>query len=192
MVEVTVIWRGQSIRIITVHWKSRREGAADTRPARAREAEALQRRMTMLEQAGAHEALLVLGDFNTDATELTRLSSVLDDLWSSALPEQSGSYVHRGRWQSPDRVLVSADLTDGAGLDILPRSFRVFAPSFMTEPGSGHPLRGGHGGWRYSDHLPILVELVTSGLAGGGTRRIQVSRHGDSEDQRQARYNGAQ
>ena len=123
MVEATVIWRGQSIRVITVHWKSRLEGTAETLPARAREAAALQRRLSMLEKAGADQTLLVIGDFNADSSELAPLTSVLDDLWISVPPpEQSGSYVYRGRWHSPDRVLISQDLDDGIGLDILPES----------------------------------------------------------------------
>ncbi len=89
---------------------------------------------------------------------------VLYDPWYEIPAKQRGSSVYQGRWQTPDRLLLSAGLFDEAGFTYRRNSFRVIREEFLLDPGSGFPLR-----WRagardtgYSDHLPLRVTLELS------------------------------
>jgi hypothetical protein len=109
------------------------------------------------------DSVLVLGDFNREAAPFDDL---LTDLWSKTEWEDGvGSYAYRGRWQRPDRVLLSPALLGDTGVTYRPATFRVFAPSFMIDPLTGFPMRHGDRGWHYSDHLPLVLELSVGGGA---------------------------
>jgi len=89
---------------------------------------------------------------------------VLYDPWYEIPPKQRGSSVYQGRWQTPDRLLLSAGLFDEAGIAYRRNSFRVIKEKFLLDPNSGFPLR-----WRagtrdtgYSDHLPLRITLELS------------------------------
>ena len=90
---------------------------------------------------------------------------VLYDPWYEMPPGQRGSSAYQGRWQTPDRVLLSAGLFDGEGFAYRRNSFRVIKEDFLLDPSSGFPLRwraGARAGARdagTSDHLPLLVTL---------------------------------
>lgn len=186
VLEARVDVRGAELDILVVHWKSRIGGVAATNGARRAAARVVLRRLSsvLADRPGAD--ILVLGDFNqevrpgaaslpaalveagsppdasslhlsTDATATGLLADrlVLFDAWS-AWPT-GGSYAYRGTWQRPDRILLTAGLFDGR--DFAYDSFRVFAPSFMADPVTGFPRRDRELDWRYSDHLPLVVEL---------------------------------
>ncbi len=93
---------------------------------------------------------------------------VLYDPWYEIPPKQRGSSVYQGRWQTPDRLLLSAGLFDEAGFAYRRNSFRVIKEEFLLDPDSGFPLRwragaqGGRADTGYSDHLPLLVTLEFS------------------------------
>jgi hypothetical protein len=70
--------------------------------------------------------------------------------------------VYRGRWQTPDRILLSAGLFDATGFSYRPGHFRVVRRSFLLH--RGYPRR-----WRASargaesgtsDHLPLLLSIT--------------------------------
>jgi endonuclease/exonuclease/phosphatase family metal-dependent hydrolase len=88
---------------------------------------------------------------------------VLYDPWYELDPEQRGSSVYRGRWQTPDRILLSPGLFDGEGFSYSPGSFQVLRAGFLVDPESGFPRRWRHGGTvadhGTSDHLPVLLTL---------------------------------
>jgi endonuclease/exonuclease/phosphatase family metal-dependent hydrolase len=88
---------------------------------------------------------------------------VLYEPWYELPPEQRGSSVYRGRWQTPDRILLSPGLFDGAGFSYSPGSFRVVRAAFLLDSENGFPLRWRHDrrgvGEGTSDHLPILITI---------------------------------
>ncbi len=72
-----------------------------------------------------------------------------------------GSYVYRGRWETPDHILLFPTLFDNYGLFYKEGHFRVVKRDFMLNP-KGYPLRWYCRGKRcrgYSDHLPVLITL---------------------------------
>jgi endonuclease/exonuclease/phosphatase family metal-dependent hydrolase len=85
---------------------------------------------------------------------------VLYDPWLELSPSLRGSAVFRGKWQSPDRILLSPGLFDQAGVSYRKGSFRAVRLPFLLLPdGSPRRWRGVRGPRGYSDHLPLLVTL---------------------------------
>ena len=88
---------------------------------------------------------------------------VLYDPWYELQPEQRGSSVYQGRWQTPDRILLSPGLLDREGFVYSPGSFQVVRAGFLIDRKNGFPRR-----WRQgegavdhgtSDHLPVLLAI---------------------------------
>jgi len=88
---------------------------------------------------------------------------VLYEPWYELPPEQRGSSVYQGRWQTPDRIMLSPGLFDGEGFVYYPGSFEVVRAGFLVDPKSGFPRRWSHGRGSAdqgtSDHLPVLVTI---------------------------------
>jgi hypothetical protein len=88
---------------------------------------------------------------------------VLYEPWYELPPDQRGSAVYQGLWQTPDRILLSSGLFDREGFFYSPGSFRVLRASFLINPQNGFPKRWRHTGSGEdsgtSDHLPILLTI---------------------------------
>ncbi|NOY08597.1 MAG: endonuclease/exonuclease/phosphatase family protein [Spirochaetes bacterium] len=86
---------------------------------------------------------------------------VLYDPWFELTGNNTGSYVYRGRWETPDHILLSSGLFDKKGLSYKQGDFRVMKNSFLLYKTSGYPKRWsplkGYDG--YSDHLPLFISL---------------------------------
>ncbi|MBA7474560.1 hypothetical protein ES707_09914 [subsurface metagenome] len=70
--------------------------------------------------------------------------------WYELDPQEQGSYLYQGRWQTPDHILLSASLFDGQGLVYQPGDFKVERSDFLLK-------------WVCSDHLPLIIILRISG-----------------------------
>ena len=85
------------------------------------------------------------------------------------MPQATQFYATKRTWDRLDRILVSQNLYDGRGPEVIPETFRVVAPSYMTtvHGPSGtpqvplrynfdatHPSEAG-----FSDHFPIIVKI---------------------------------
>jgi hypothetical protein len=108
--------------------------------------------------------------------ELVRCSGVCHyDLWLELDEAARGSHRYRGRWETPDHILLPAALYDSAGISYRDNSFEVVTLG-------GRLLRGGepyrwqmryrgkekyHRGEGYSDHLPIRARFVRSPFVPG-------------------------
>ena len=77
-----------------------------------------------------------------------------------------GNYLFRGRYNRLDKILVTRNLKDNKAIEILPETFRVFAPAFMVKgdgrSGQPSPIRYEHNATNaseagFSDHWPISV-----------------------------------
>lgn len=182
VLEVELDCGGAPLRLLVVHWKSRLEGEGPTQPARDAAAAVVARRLARLLADSPADDVVVAGDLNENADELlagvgSRGTAVLAgvaspaqagasggrvalyDPWHGLPPSDRGSAVYRGSWQTPDHLLLSAGLFDRSGLSYRDRSFRVVRHSFMLDPRTGFPLKDRELVWRYSDHLPLLLEL---------------------------------
>ncbi len=72
-----------------------------------------------------------------------------------------GSYVYRGRWETPDHILLFSTLFDDRGFFYKRGNFRVIKEGFMLNS-RGYPLKWycrGKFCRGYSDHLPIFITI---------------------------------
>jgi endonuclease/exonuclease/phosphatase family metal-dependent hydrolase len=90
---------------------------------------------------------------------------VLYEPWYEMPPDQRGSSVYQGRWQTPDRILLSPGLFDREGFVCSPGSFQVVRAEFLIDPQSGFPRPWRHSGRGAdsgtSDHLPLRLTIRT-------------------------------
>ncbi len=90
--------------------------------------------------------------------------------WYELPRSRWGSYRFRGRWQTPDHILLSAGLFDHRAFQYRPGHFSVLRRDFLLKNGSpyrwtwtpldskadpGSPVRTEG----FSDHLPLLLEI---------------------------------
>jgi endonuclease/exonuclease/phosphatase family metal-dependent hydrolase len=95
---------------------------------------------------------------------MSRRGLGLYEPWYELPPEGRGSSVYRGRWQTPDHLLLAPGLFDSRGFAYRQGSFHVVRQRFLLDPDSGYPLAfrpapDGRGGRGTSDHLPLIIEL---------------------------------
>jgi len=159
IVEIEVLDRGRRLVVLNNHWKSRNEGERRTAAGRRRAAEVLARRVRQVLTEDPGTDLVAVGDFNENLEELSdwALQAGLYDPWVELPPRQRGSAAFRGRWQTPDHVLLAPGLRDERGFAYRRGGFRVLRPAFLLERRSGLPRRFAAGG--SSDHLPLVLRL---------------------------------
>jgi hypothetical protein len=79
------------------------------------------------------------------------------------LPEpERGSYVYYKTWQTPDHIFLSGGLADQTGFSFSPGSFKVAKLPFLLNEQTGYPLGLERKYFEYSDHLPLLIELMAN------------------------------
>ena len=129
---------------------------------------------------------VAMGDFNTTPEERPNALNdiILNSRWEHALydvhslSDESNNPMKRTmapgthyfpeekKWRRFDKILVTKNLADGNGFDVVPETFRVNSPEFLTKMENGirvpwrynffatHPNEAG-----YSDHFGISVKL---------------------------------
>lgn len=139
---VTINVLGQTLRLYTAHWKSRRGGADSGDAMRVAVAELI--KSDIDEQRASHPTLdaLVMGDFNsyyterplqvgmnsTDDKNLMKRDLTSDkmyNLWFELAAADRCSYMYQGQLQCIDHMLTNANLFDGKGIDLVENSFSV-------------------------------------------------------------------
>jgi endonuclease/exonuclease/phosphatase family metal-dependent hydrolase len=163
IVEIEVLDRGRRLVVLNNHWKSRNEGERRTAAGRRRAAEVLARRVRQVLTEDPGTDLVAVGDFNENLEELAGWArqAGLYDPWVELPPQDRGSAAFRGRWQTPDHVLLAPGLLDERGFTYRRGGFRVFRPAFLLDARSGLPRRFDAGG--VSDHLPLALRLQGQG-----------------------------
>lgn len=172
---------GGELVVYVNHWPSQASPTAD----RVTAAQTVRREIDAdTKMFGPDYHAVVLGDFNSTETETPHpiRDVLLDARWKNTMKDAhelsdasnnpmngimpQGSYFYRSRWNRLDKIIVSASLHDGSGFEVIPESFRVVAPAFMTTLKSGKrvPYRCDHnqidpGRQGFSDHFPIAVKL---------------------------------
>jgi endonuclease/exonuclease/phosphatase family metal-dependent hydrolase len=115
------------------------------------------------ERIGSNEINALFITANPEHAGLRGDRIVLYEPWYELPPEQWGSSVYQGRWQTPDRILLAAGLFDHEGFVYSPGTFQVLRSGFLVDPQSGFPRRWRHtsrgAGSGTSDHLPILLTI---------------------------------
>lgn len=160
------------------HWPSRIGGAEETSESRQYLARELKYMLDTLAVHYPNASVILTGDFNDTPTD-TSILIVLNagdrelnpdvDFVNLALADAKagqGTYVYRGQNFMLDQIIISPELADKSGLDIVAGSFEVFrAPWLFEQEGKykGYIFRT-HAGKKYlggySDHLPVVVKLT--------------------------------
>lgn len=106
ILEVTFDIPENSLTIFLCHWKSRREGAELTEPARRASASLLRGRIESLEKEFPGRPILVCGDFNESPDEFARMRGA----YPTALMPDPGEAIHspRGVGDIPEAWLAQA------------------------------------------------------------------------------------
>ena len=94
----------------------------------------------------SHEATSIFLTDRPEAAGIFNGRLVFYEPWYELAPQERGSYLFRGRWQTPDHSLLSAGLFDGQGLVYQPGDFKVERSDLLLK-------------WVHSDHLPLIIIL---------------------------------
>lgn len=171
-----------TLHLFVNHWPSRYGGYMVTKPLREFTGRLLRSRSDSILLFDPLAGIVMMGDFNDPPDEHSlvfslgaKLDSVnLDqtDLYNlmSGLFQNpaAGSHKYQGHWSTIDQFIVSQSLLFGKRtLGVHPAGARIFAEDFILEDDPAHtgkrPNRTFNGmqyNGGYSDHLPIIVDIV--------------------------------
>ncbi len=171
------VTHGDTIHLIVNHWPSRRGGVLAREDSRLDIADMVRNRADSVYKTHSSGAkILIVGDFNCtpDDREIQRLlltcqgCNELIDLSAAMAMDGSGTYRYQGNWEMIDQVIANeALLKPLVGLSTGEKLVKVFNPGFLLvkdpiypgyQPYStyrGYKYQGG-----FSDHLPVLIDLV--------------------------------
>lgn len=139
---VTFDINGTSLRLYTVHLKSRRGDFASGEAMRLAAAALVKKDIEKQKETNPALDILVVGDFNANEAERPLTEGLLStedkntlmrdasdprmyNLWFELPTAERCSYMHGGQLQCLDHMLLSASLFDGKGLDLVESSFQV-------------------------------------------------------------------
>src|SRR5664280_21833 len=165
---------GDTIHIFLNHWPSRRGGVLAGETLRIKIAEMVRSKVDSIAMhSGSQSFIIVAGDFNaTPEDQVIRLltadypSGISLINLSAGLPGNNGTYRYTGTWEMIDQVLVSKPIIE-CGFCSEKGALKIFKPLFLLQddpkyPGDrpfatylGYRYQGG-----YSDHLPVLLDLI--------------------------------
>lgn len=168
----------QLMTIFVNHWPSRAEGEEQSAWKRGVAAETLRNAVDSVRNKYPDGGILIMGDFNDtpfDASIQKILGAepeageysnrALVDLSANDQQSGSGSYNYKGNWQALDQIIVSSNLLDGKGLEVLPDQTTWIRKDWMLfhhntygdSPNRTYSGTKWYGG--FSDHLPAYTMI---------------------------------
>ena len=172
ILEVVGNWNGQEIAFYVNHWPSRSGGAEKSAPSRLIASQNLEQAIANRLKLNPNCGVIAMGDFNDYPVDISLTN--LDTIDGGAatfnmmrgLPEGRGSHYYKGEWGFLDQFLVSESLANDNGAGLKVERAEAVAFDFMMYTNSkgemspartyvGDAYKGG-----YSDHLPIVMELM--------------------------------
>lgn len=166
----------EQFHIFVNHWPSRIGGVEQTKAKRKKAAAVLKSKIDSVLEAKPNARIVVMGDMNDEPTNES-LREVLNaqppsnqnaELVNLMFPvdkEGGGSYNFRGNWNMLDNIIVSSNLLDEKGFEVMGDQGFVFHQDWMeftNREGVMYPNRT-YGGPNYyggvSDHFPVYVRL---------------------------------
>jgi len=170
-----------TIHLFLNHWPSRRGGVLAGEEERVILARMIKEKGdSILRASGNCAKIIFAGDFNSlpSSREITIITGNKDDrthnyvnLCSQFQNKAEGTYKFKGVWETPDQIIVSNSLLSGcAGLVTAEKYCRILStrellirdrnyPGYKPFPTfNGFEYLGG-----YSDHLPLILDLIASG-----------------------------
>ncbi|MCI0730792.1 MAG: hypothetical protein L0332_29270 [Chloroflexi bacterium] len=163
--EVQAIVEGRPFVFLVNHFKSKREGEAETEPERLAQAEHVSNLVAGLLAEASDAAIVVMGDFNdydrSDVMLVLAAGGQLDDVLQRVPAEERYSYVFSGVSQLLDGILVSPALVEQVAAATIIHANADFPYTLAEEAGpAGLPYGS-------SDHdVPLVVlQLDTPAIA---------------------------
>ncbi|MBK6777638.1 MAG: endonuclease/exonuclease/phosphatase family protein [Flavobacteriales bacterium] len=169
---------GEPLHVFVNHWPSRREGVRESEPKRMAAAAAVRKKVDEILAADANSRIIVMGDLNDtplDRSIRDGLAAAVDtaskdrDLYDLVYLDErpnAGSHQFDGEWAYLDHIIVSRGMVwpksgfHALGAGAVQDSRLLFDhPRFGPSPNRTYGGKGKyHGG--YSDHLPVVLQLV--------------------------------
>ena len=166
----------EEFHIFVNHWPSRVSGLAETEPKRIAVAQILKNKIDAVQLANPAVNIVIMGDMNDEPSNLS-LSEIIGakspevanaelvNLMFPAHKDKRGSYNYRGNWNMLDNIVVSSNLLDDQGFNVIGKQGEVFHEEWMeniSRDGVMYPNRT-YGGPNYyggvSDHFPVYFML---------------------------------
>lgn len=195
ILEVEFLINGKyPLTLFVNHWPS----LANPDSWRVKAAEILANRSAEILKKNPQMAFLAMGDFNTidennphpfktvlfkdgffsDVAQLYSDDKTVDEKIKKSMPQGTYYFAPKDQWNHLDRFFANKALMDGKEIELLPSSFEIYAPSFLTHElkkneheGEGknvkvivapigfEPAATTKEAIGFSDHFPILVKL---------------------------------
>lgn len=166
-----------TMHLIINHWPSRRGGVLSAEDLREKIALMVRMKIDSINLSESGKAkILLMGDFNCTPsdqvikalTDSTGSGALFVNLSESFSEGGNGTYRYQGRWEVIDQIIVSHSLlVANAGISTNREYSKVFREDFllMRDPNfPGFSPMSTYRGYRYqggfSDHLPVLIDLV--------------------------------
>jgi hypothetical protein len=167
-----IVLNKDTLHLFVNHWPSKLGGEKRSTPHRLAAALCLKRCVDSILRSNPASRILVMGDLN-DVSSSGVVQSLIEkeglrlNLMAAPLQKkEKGSYKYDGKWSIIDQFIISSALMQKNGLHVKDGAC-IFAVSFLLVPdekfGGEKPLRSFQGPQYtggYSDHLPVLVDLV--------------------------------
>jgi exonuclease III len=166
-----------TIHLFVNHWPSRRGGVLAGEKLRLKIAAMVRENVdSLIRDENKDAKIIITGDFNCtpDSHEIRALiaskqpyNSLVN--LSGRLSERGlGTYRYRGIWELIDQVIISQGLFScKKGLGVDSSTVKIYSPGFLLARDQKYPGLtpfSTYRGYRYqggfSDHLPILVDLI--------------------------------
>ena len=167
---------GDTIHLFVNHWPSRRGGVLAGESRRIQIAGMIRDMADSIGSSVNSDArIIIMGDFNAtpDDQEINLItgeygSGISLVNLSGGLAEGSGTYRYRGTWEMIDQVIVSDGLLNcSSGVYSKPGMLKIFKPDFLLKKDPVYPGLSPFSTWLgyryqggYSDHMPVLLELL--------------------------------
>lgn len=168
-----------TLHLFVNHWPSKYGGEFETAPKRMYAAQFLRSKVDSVLTVKPKALIVLTGDFNDGPKEASVMQGLAvktdpnltapTDLYNLMYPirHKTGTHSFQNKWSIIDQFIVSGSLLGiSAKTSILGQSAQVFdMPFLLTEGAAGirRPFRTYQGPkyiGGYSDHLPILLDLV--------------------------------
>lgn len=168
----------EKVHFYVNHWSSRREGQELSEPKRIEAANTLVKSINEVKTQDPNSQIIIMGDFNDypDNKSVNQVlnASLFDEkpngvFFNTMKPIKEGeikaSHVYKGEWGFLDQIIVSPNLVDGAGFDVINKEGKPFYNEKMIyrdKNGNAMPNKfyvGSRCVGGYSDHFPVYVDL---------------------------------
>lgn len=161
------------------HWPSKFGGEFETKPKRLYAAQFLRNKVDSLLNISPEVSIIITGDFNDEPEEESIINGLKVKLKQSELASEdlynlmydirhtAGTHSFQNQWSIIDQFIVSGNLIiSNAKTQVFQQTAQIFDMPFLIvegATGATRPFRTYQGPkylGGYSDHLPILLDLV--------------------------------